>query len=127
MESSGFILNQLESGRISLNLVESAGICWNQVASGSFSLYLKFLKLRPLGREVMKSAVALLHHQLCGVQLLLERLGAGLKVLHLRQKVLAGNNHSEKVLTGQNETVLESWRVCTHSPGDWPPCCEGWT
>lgn len=76
-------------------------------------LYLQFLQLLPLGSEIMKSAAALLHYQLCGVQLLLKRRGVRLKVLHLRQKVLAQNNHHEAFLTGQHQTaVLLNIQTC---------------
>lgn len=52
-------------------------------------LYLEFLKLVFLGREVMQTTTAFLHFHLCLVQPVLKWLHVGLKVPHLCLQILS--------------------------------------
>lgn len=54
----------------------------------AFPFYLQLVKLHLFGGEIMEPGAALLHRQLGAVQALLKRLGTGLEIFHLSQKVL---------------------------------------
>lgn len=63
----------------------------------AFPFYLQLVELHLFGGEIVEPGAAFLHRQLRDVQALLKRLGAGLEVFHLSQKVLDTQREREEI------------------------------